>query len=290
MSINLVVPKKRFHADLKTDHPVQSMVGLKWDSQNYSCAYDAYFTVMYSIWAANPKLWTPIYSEMSTYMKLLMDGFHMFVRKQITLENARDSVRHQLHQHNASAFPYGTDGTDVAELAHIMINDAHVGSESLVICDSCSKVWRRSNARLSQITHIHGASNIETIRDIVDERSKKVLSELCEKCKQSMVAVSHFHTDPYIFVVVLTNTKVHINRSEWLNVGEKSVKFRLKGIVYFGGFHFTCLLFDRAMNCVYHDGAETGSDLVDIGNIDDIEDLGMYKNRVARLIIYSSEV
>ena len=29
--------------------------GTQWDGDNYSCAYDALFTILFNIWAANPK-------------------------------------------------------------------------------------------------------------------------------------------------------------------------------------------------------------------------------------------
>ena len=35
-----------------------SPVGLRWDGQNYSCAYDAFFVVLYDIWSSDPRLWT----------------------------------------------------------------------------------------------------------------------------------------------------------------------------------------------------------------------------------------
>jgi len=31
--------------------------GIQWDGNNYSCAYDALFTILFNIWAANPKKW-----------------------------------------------------------------------------------------------------------------------------------------------------------------------------------------------------------------------------------------
>jgi hypothetical protein len=29
--------------------------GTQWDGDNYACAYDALFTILFNIWAANPK-------------------------------------------------------------------------------------------------------------------------------------------------------------------------------------------------------------------------------------------
>jgi hypothetical protein len=35
-----------------------SPAGLIWDGDNYSCAYDSLFTVLYEIWSNDTKVWT----------------------------------------------------------------------------------------------------------------------------------------------------------------------------------------------------------------------------------------
>lgn len=42
-------------------------VGMIWDALNYSCAYDALFTVMYSVWDEHGAKWTAMFSELGTY-------------------------------------------------------------------------------------------------------------------------------------------------------------------------------------------------------------------------------
>ena len=31
--------------------------GTQWDGNNYSCAYDALFTILFNIWTVKPKKW-----------------------------------------------------------------------------------------------------------------------------------------------------------------------------------------------------------------------------------------
>ena len=39
--------------------PLQnSPVGMMWDGENYSCAYDALFTILCDVWIQDPKKWT----------------------------------------------------------------------------------------------------------------------------------------------------------------------------------------------------------------------------------------
>jgi hypothetical protein len=35
-----------------------SPVGIKWDGENYSCAYDSLFVVLFDIWSTDSRLWT----------------------------------------------------------------------------------------------------------------------------------------------------------------------------------------------------------------------------------------
>lgn len=116
----------------------------------------------------------------SKYIKLLSDKFNMAARRQIRLEDARDTVRHQ-----------------IMDVSHV------------------------------------------SIKNIVEKKQRKVLSELCGQCKENKVIVTQFHTNPYIFVVALTSSNVHINRSLIFNIGDSSKKFKLKSMMYFEGFHFT---------------------------------------------------
>jgi len=37
--------------------------GTQWGGNNYSCAYDALFTILFNIWAENPPKWGEKYSN-----------------------------------------------------------------------------------------------------------------------------------------------------------------------------------------------------------------------------------
>ena len=50
--------------------------GTQWDGNNYSCAYDALFTILFNIWAANPKKWKKKYSNtpICIFLHCMMDS------------------------------------------------------------------------------------------------------------------------------------------------------------------------------------------------------------------------
>ena len=50
---NLVINKKN-KSSLPLDLNPNSPIGLEWDNQNWSCAYDSLFVILYDIWKENP--------------------------------------------------------------------------------------------------------------------------------------------------------------------------------------------------------------------------------------------
>src|SRR6202051_4224527 len=66
--------------------------GSQWDGDNYSCAYDALFTILFNIWVSNPKKWKKILKNSNQYLSTLHDGFQKYLRGASTLEVARDDI------------------------------------------------------------------------------------------------------------------------------------------------------------------------------------------------------
>src|ERR1700692_1849096 len=96
--------------------------GLIWDSNNYSCAYDSLFTVLYEIWSNDTKVWARRFKEINQHhLKSLSVCFKKYMNGQATFETARDTIRHELHSQSPAQFPYGTRGTSVSTLASAIL-------------------------------------------------------------------------------------------------------------------------------------------------------------------------
>ena len=67
--------------------------GTQWDKNNYSCAYNALFTILFNIWAKKLKEWKNIFQESNQYLFTLHDGFQKYLRGVSTLEAAHDIVQ-----------------------------------------------------------------------------------------------------------------------------------------------------------------------------------------------------
>jgi hypothetical protein len=52
-------------------------LGLKWDGDNYSCAYDAFFSILWNIWIDDPERWTENFEWINEeYLGLLAFNFN----------------------------------------------------------------------------------------------------------------------------------------------------------------------------------------------------------------------
>ncbi|KAJ6538805.1 hypothetical protein DFH09DRAFT_1249580 [Mycena vulgaris] len=54
-------------------------VGLIWDNRNYSCAYDATFTILNNLWAEDNLVWTHRFSELSPLMEKYVLNLNLMV-------------------------------------------------------------------------------------------------------------------------------------------------------------------------------------------------------------------
>src|ERR1700734_1528823 len=61
--------------------------GLIWDGDNYSCAYDALFTILYDIWSTDTKAWSRRFKEINQHhLKSLSVCFKKYMNGQANFE------------------------------------------------------------------------------------------------------------------------------------------------------------------------------------------------------------
>lgn len=94
-SLNKPAHKKKNHHISKpafkaTSHPnlseVNSPLGVVWDASSYSCAYDALFTILYSMWREHTRPEYQAYARTNVYWNLLHNSFQEVSSKTISLE------------------------------------------------------------------------------------------------------------------------------------------------------------------------------------------------------------
>ncbi|KAI0054661.1 hypothetical protein BV25DRAFT_1787271, partial [Artomyces pyxidatus] len=75
-----------------------------------------------------------------------------------------------------------------------------------------------------------------------------------------------------------------------ISIGEDTSKctYKLKGIVYHGGYHFTARIIGDKGNTWYHDGIATGRLCTPEDKFSNIADIYKVANRQATVLIYSA--
>ncbi|KAH7905861.1 hypothetical protein BJ138DRAFT_1118095 [Hygrophoropsis aurantiaca] len=65
---------------------LDGLMGLKWDETNYSCAYDALFTILFHVWLDNPHRWNNHMMNFTCFLNQLVKGFQKVYQTSATFE------------------------------------------------------------------------------------------------------------------------------------------------------------------------------------------------------------
>jgi hypothetical protein len=264
-------------------------VGFVWDELNYSCAYDALFTILYDIWIYKPLKWSKSFESISPHMRTLSDGYKDVTRGKSSLVIVRDNIRNYLYEADNMAFPRGKVGTSVIDLATKMLCDGDAAGIETITCIKCNNhiVTDRSPMFVMYIKDKIHKSISEWFKYWHDEPSGS-----CVKCKSPQQLARHYNKTPRLLIFSLDATDINISKT--IKVKDASGKLTtlcLRGIVYLGGFHFTSRIVSPNKDVWYHDGMETKQKCIKDGNLSDYtgKRLLSCRNRKASAVIYAKK-
>ena len=130
-------PPVKKKAKLKFVPSSETPVGLTWDEDNYSCAYDSIFTILCNIWIQDTKKWTKLFCWLSKPLEKLAYNYREVLRGKKTLEGARNNVRRMLYESDSKNFPYGKTGTNIFELACKLMIDSQTSCYGILKLCGC---------------------------------------------------------------------------------------------------------------------------------------------------------
>jgi hypothetical protein len=225
---------------------IKSPLGLTWDNNDWSCAYDSLLVILYDLWQSDITAWTLIMQDMNEHTRLLCKGFSDVLTYHSTFEQLRDHWRSTLHCKDPDAYPYGPVGISVADLV----------LELFKINNGQSSYMLFANSTVTQSTSAW-----------VDSFSQQN-SMLCPP------------------LLVLEYPLKNIITSHLLNFhtpgGSRSLS--LKGIVYHGDYHFTSCIISTG-RVWYHDGMTTGSSCVSHGLLSKVGDMQLRQCKGKDLVL-----
>ena len=225
-------------------------------------------------------------SNVNNILGDLMQGFQRFDRGECTLEECRDSVRRDIHSSDPSSFPYGAHGTNIKSLTEVVFNnEMSFGSRTL----SCASCRYTSNDDLTELLWDMNVNYQGSIQDWIDEYQYRLTGETCPNCAQPLhqrVIVDSLM--PFI-LVNSEQQRVNISHEVHVSSSDDSVHmYKLAGIVYLGGYHFTSRFVEKNGNVRYHDGIETGGSCFVEGKLNTLtpSSLRRCKDRLASMVVY----
>jgi hypothetical protein len=264
--------------------------GLMWDSQNYSCAYDALFTILLSIWHENPQRCKGQFKNINEILNLLAAGFFKANEQKITLENARNKVRYILNQKYPESFPYGQTGTSVNDLVDLLFKPNNVLACSILKCIECDNKTITNDHRTSYVIHspstFTGTTTTYFNKILLDPQLNR-----CTLCNGKINKITQFHRIPPLLIMTMNNAKLDISKKMKLHVSTISANYELKGIVYLGEFHFTSRIITSDYKVWFHDGRVTARTCYEEGLLSDFNktDLLTCDGKRAMLVVYTEK-
>jgi hypothetical protein len=177
--------------------------GLIWDSSNYSCAYDALFTILYEIWSSDIRTWTRRFKKINQHhLKSLSACFKQYMNGQTSFETARDTIRHELYSQTPAQFPYGTRGTSFSALASTIVAPQNFVAISSPQCTNCEYSEPSIDDRLDFVLYEKEDTQKSTsywLRSLKYETHK-----ICPQCFSAMMQPISFKSAPNVLVLKLT--------------------------------------------------------------------------------------
>ncbi|THU94619.1 hypothetical protein K435DRAFT_578937, partial [Dendrothele bispora CBS 962.96] len=245
-----------------------TMRGMIWDSNNWSCPYDAIFTILFNVWQEDPSKWSPILMNLTTLLSELITSFDLFIQCQQTLEQSRDIIREKLHNLDPDSFPYGQLGGHIDVLAHHVFGSITYSS-AYQLCRQCKAISVlppdldfHSNIRPAMDIYPDSkwASRFQRpyyVQDWLQNFKMHPIENDCPSCN----SISHQYAQislnsvPHLLYFNIYDSRMNVSQKIFLEQPDREIaRFTLKGITYLGGYHFTCRFIDATGSMYYHDG------------------------------------
>ncbi|KDR72371.1 hypothetical protein GALMADRAFT_73952 [Galerina marginata CBS 339.88] len=232
----------------------QPIIGPKWDSVNWSCAYDSLLFILYNTWCEKQTTVPNEWMGISPYMKMVVGDFS----KSRDINLTRNKLRKKFYEDNTVNFPLGNKATDiqsvVEHLLGIVLND-----DNNITTAECEKCSHTSNLAFFNLSNFILLSRPRTgyprsIQGQIEIRIRK--NCLCDGCKlrgrKSFLNHPDFSGTPPPFIFFPLQYNIETNSRLIITPGH--IEYELKGIIYLQSNHFTARFIDKARSTWFHDG------------------------------------
>ena len=182
--------------------------------------------------------WKKIFQDSNIFLYTLHDGFQKYLKGKCTLEVARNHVQF-LHNQDSEVFPFGCVGTSVSTLITQVLYPVYKVPELHLQCSNCDYKFNINTNRISRIIYVDSHATGSTAQ-ILENYMQYHIEQNCANCNAPLENMVHFNDPHKIFVFDVTDRNVTLSRNVKILGSTRSTILHLKGLVYYGSFHFTC--------------------------------------------------
>ncbi|KAI0643361.1 hypothetical protein C8Q79DRAFT_883655, partial [Trametes meyenii] len=240
------------------------------DSSDWSCGYDALFTILWNVRVDNGDVWLRTLSAAGQLAGTLVDSLVLLDISAPMLERVRDAMRDTLASHYPAEFPRrGHALTSVSDLVFRLFTHVRTYGSSKACCGACgfSAVQRTDLTgtllwtvmpELTRRLYVQGHET--TSQNVIDLMLSSTCVVRCTACREDVIVRTElFNAPPLVVLDVSTGADVIPNTSLTIPVNGSARTWRLCGAIYHGYSHFTARYVASNGSVWYHDGANTGS-------------------------------
>jgi hypothetical protein len=201
-------------------------IGMVW-SQN-SCAYDSIFTILFNIWCRDMDNWGTIFTQFGNeFCILLVNEFTKYVRNEISLEVARDTVRKELDK--TSEYMRFGSYTSIEEVCETIFTTHDAIYRTYYQCpDNHQRLYSQSHT----IYLSKGRSPFKSTAEWMQVNSQQGTNR-CETCDKPVNINISFIVPPPLVILEFSGSEINIDDSfEVAHLGQPH-KYGLAGVVYY---------------------------------------------------------
>jgi PIF1-like helicase len=250
-------------------------IGIVWSCN--SCSFDSLLVLLHYVWTESPDRWNNyLRCDDRPYMSNLLNSFSAMARGETTFELGRDSLRHLLSTRPSNEFAFGryTSPADIFYYLALSARSNGLTSYRQRTCEACFAQVGNTPACIQENSlNINGAYT--STQAYIDGSYRWVSSHnKCPCCGSASVMRRWYYESPgMVFMHVSADALLDISPMINIRTIGNNLELRLKGIIYFGGDHFTSRIISSTNRVWYHDGITTGASVEDEGQLSDGVDL-----------------
>jgi len=135
-----------------------------------------------------------------------------------------------------------------------------------------------------QCSSLH-LQSYDMVAQILGRLLSMTSQRVCPECSGKLIKNTYMNEAPQLLILHIPYTNIKI--SQKMNIGGKTLC--LKGVVYYGNYHYTSRIIDSDKNIWFHDGMTTGSGSQSQGSVTKIKSkyFNKYNRKSVALLVYA---